>query len=93
MNLEIHHFMVELKDVEVNKILNVLETIGEHTSISENTHVFMGEDVVVYVTLFSNTLFMDILVKDKELGIRIVKNIVDIIQPYKIMTHYVYRGY
>lgn len=93
MDLEIHHFMVELKDIEISKLLSILENVGKHVEVSENIHVFMSDKLIVYVTLFSETMFLDILAKEKEQGLRIVKNIVDEAQMQKIMTHYVYRGF
>ena len=85
--------MIEIKDIEVNKVLNILENTGKHIEVAENTHIFMSDKIVAYVTLFSETIFIDILTKDKEQALRIVKNIVNETQMQKIMTHYVYRGF
>ncbi len=93
IDLEIHHFMVELKDIEISKVLGILENVGKHVEVSENLHVFMSNGLIVYLTSFSETMFIDILAKEKERGLRIVKNIVDEAQIQKIMTHYVYRGF
>ena len=93
IDLEIHHFMVELKEVEIGKVLSILENVGKHVEVSENIHVFTSNNLIVYLTIFSETVFLDILAEDKEQGLRIVKNIVDETQMQKIMTHYVYRGF
>ncbi len=93
MELEIHHFMVELKDIKTSKVLSILENVGKHVEVSGNIHVFMSDKLIVYVALFSETMFLDILAEEKEQGLKIVKNIIDEAQIQKIMTHYVYRGF